>query len=69
VLSSAPHGTTSAIAVPLMTSAGCVGVLAAEVRDAAGEFNTVPVAKMFAAQLATIVAPMASDGSRTAAEA
>jgi hypothetical protein len=69
VLSSAPHGTTSAIAVPLMTSAGCVGVLAAEVRDAAGEFNTVPVAKMFAAQLATIVAPMSSDGSQTAAQA
>jgi hypothetical protein len=69
VLSTSPHGTTSAIAVPLMTSAGCVGVLAAEVRDAAGEVNTVPVAKMFAAQLATLVAPLASDASQNAAQA
>jgi hypothetical protein len=69
VLSTSPQGTTSAIAVPLMTSAGCVGVLAAEVRDAGGDVKTVPVAKMFAAQLATLVAPLASDASEKAAQA
>ena len=51
-------GSTGAIAAPLVTPSGCVGVLAAEVsRPNPGE-DTLSVARMFAAQLATFVAPV-----------
>jgi hypothetical protein len=54
----AARGSTRALAVPLITSSGCVGVLAAEV--AHGGHETIAVARMFAAQLATLVAPVDS---------
>jgi hypothetical protein len=49
---------SGAIAAPLLTPAGCVGVMAAEVRDG-GEQNEakLAVATIVAAQLATLVGP------------
>jgi hypothetical protein len=56
---SAPDGTSSgAVISPLLTPAGCVGALAAEV--AGGEEtsqNVQALAAIFAAQLSTLVAP------------
>jgi hypothetical protein len=46
-----------AIAVPLVTAAGCVGVLSAEVNRTRPDHETVAVARMIAAQFAAIVTP------------
>jgi hypothetical protein len=46
-----------AIAVPLVTATGCVGVLSAEVSRSRPDHETLAVARMIAAQIATIVAP------------
>jgi hypothetical protein len=56
-LSNRSRGAADAIAVPLITSTGCVGVLAAEVAASGSGQDTLAVAQMFAAQLATIVTP------------
>jgi hypothetical protein len=56
------HG---AIAVPLLSSTGCVGVLAAETRQQQPGHDVLPVAQMIAAQFATLVAPAAPAGQRT----
>jgi hypothetical protein len=53
-------GSADALAVPLIAPTGCVGVLAAELMSADAGAETLSVAKMFAAQLATIVAPAAA---------
>lgn len=53
-------GSTGAIAAPLITASGCVGVLAAEVKKAAPGEDTLAVARMFAAQLSTFVVPASS---------
>jgi len=56
-----------AIAAPLVGTAGCVGVMAAEVRDHGEQDDSVlAAAGIIAAQLATLVAP---PSSRTKAEA
>jgi len=56
-----------AIAAPLVGAAGCVGVMAAEVRNRGEQDDTVlAAAGIIAAQLATLVAP---PSSRTKAEA
>ncbi len=50
-----------AIAAPLVTPAGCVGVMAAEVRNAGeGDAGKLAVAAIVAAQLATLVGPPSS---------
>jgi hypothetical protein len=50
-----------AIAAPLVTSGGCVGVMAAEVRNQGERHDTVrATASIVAAQLATLVGPPAS---------
>jgi hypothetical protein len=54
-----------AIAVPLVTPTGCVGVLAAEVNRQRPSPDTVEMARIIAAQLATLVAP-AADSARAA---
>jgi hypothetical protein len=57
------HG---AIAVPLLSSTGCVGVLAAETRQQHPGHDVLPVAQMIAAQFAALVAPAATTpGQRT----
>ncbi len=52
----APGG-AGAIAVPLITSSGCSGVLAAEVRDGKPSEEMVALAKIIAAQFATLIGP------------
>jgi hypothetical protein len=58
-----------AIAVPLVTAAGCVGVLSAEVTRSRPDHETMAIARMIAAQFAAIVAPTEAApmaGARTA---
>jgi hypothetical protein len=50
-------GDSAAIAVPLITPAGCVGVLAAEVRQSRPHPDVVPLARIIAAQFSTLVGP------------
>lgn len=59
-------GSTGAIAVPLITASGCIGVLAAEVKKSTPSDDTLSVARMFAAQLATFVVPTSSATSQVA---
>jgi hypothetical protein len=47
-----------ALAVPLITPSGCVGVLAAETRANRNGQDLLPLARIIAAQLASIVAPV-----------
>lgn len=49
-----------AIAVPLMTGSGCVGVLAAEMQGAKPGDARFDIARMIAAQLSTLVSPGAA---------
>lgn len=60
------HG---AIAVPLLTAGGCVGVLAAEVQGAKPGDVRFAVARMIAAQLSTLVGPGSSAPSKSAGAA
>jgi len=48
---------SGAIAVPLITANGCVGVLAAEIRQNRPGADLLPVARIIAAQLAALVVP------------
>lgn len=52
-----PEG-SGAIAVPLIGTAGCVGVLAAEVSGRAADGSTLPLARVIAAQLAAVITPL-----------
>ena len=49
-----------AVAVPLITTAGCVGVLAAETRSHRPGFETLALARIVAAQFSTVVQPVPS---------
>ena len=57
---------SGAIAVPLITSSGCVGVLAAEVRPGKPHPDLLPIARIVAAQFSTLVAPLDSTQPATA---
>jgi hypothetical protein len=58
-----------ALAVPLITGSGCVGVLAAEVQGAKPGDARFAIARIIAAQLSTLVAPSVSaETPRTAAQ-
>ncbi len=61
----AASSSAGAIAVPLVTSSGCVGVLAAEVNRQRPSAEMVDLACIIAAQLAVLVVPSA-DASRAA---
>jgi hypothetical protein len=69
VVSSPISGGSGAIAVPLVAATGCVGVLSAEVRQADRASETLALARLFAAQLATVIAPAAEFPSEGAAQA
>jgi hypothetical protein len=69
VVNSHAVGASGAIAVPLITATGCVGVLAAEVKHSAPGTETLAVARILAAQLATVVAPPAEAAVQKAAQA
>jgi hypothetical protein len=55
-----------ALAVPLVTAHGCTGVLAAEVRDVRLGPDALALARIIAAQFATIIAPAEPSASRAA---
>jgi hypothetical protein len=57
---------SSAIAVPLVTTEGCTGVLSAEVGGAAPSAGSVAVARILAAQLATMLTPVELSAQRAA---
>jgi hypothetical protein len=59
-------GKTGAIAVPLVTSSGCVGVLAAEMGRTRPATDTLAVSRMIAAQFASLVAPVSEAGAKAA---
>ena len=53
-------GAPAALAVPLLTASGCVGVLAAEVKDVTQDrpaTEMLPIARIIAAQFAALIAP------------
>jgi hypothetical protein len=50
-------GASSALAVPLLTASGCVGVLAAETTTDRPAGELLPVARIIAAQFAALIAP------------
>jgi hypothetical protein len=58
---------SGAIAVPLVTSARCIGVLSAEVSRAKPDRDTVSAARMIAAQLAALAVPAESSATPQAA--
>ena len=64
-------GAAGAVAVPLITADGCTGVLAAEIRDSKPAAETVALARILAAQFATLIAPghAASADGRESAQA
>jgi len=55
---------SGAIAVPLITSGGCIGVLAAEVRDAEPADDVLAIARMIGAQFAAVSAPPEPETAR-----
>jgi hypothetical protein len=62
------NGSSSAIAVPLVTADGCNGVLAAEVAGERPADESLALARILAAQLATMLSPL-EPPARQAAEA
>jgi len=65
-MTSAVPGNSSALAVPLVTSNGCVGVLAAEIKQNRSSSELMPIAKIIAAQFAALMAPSEVTAQRTA---
>lgn len=61
-------GASSAIAVPLITPSGCIGVLSAEVSQDRSSSDALSLARIFAAQLATLVSPNDAAGEQQVAQ-
>jgi hypothetical protein len=57
---------SAAIAVPLMSGSGCVGVLAAELRHNRPPADLMPVARILGAQFSTLISPPEQARRRTA---
>jgi hypothetical protein len=62
-------GAAGAVAVPLVTSAGCSGVLAAELRETRPAPELLALTRIVAAQFATMIAPAELAGAARVAEA
>lgn len=58
VVPAASADASGALAVPLIGTSGCVGVLAAEVTGPARDGSTLPLARVIAAQLAAVITPL-----------
>jgi hypothetical protein len=56
-MTASAQGAAAAFAVPLLTASGCVGVLAAEVKQEKPASETLPLARIIAAQFAALIAP------------
>jgi len=65
-MTSAVPGHSGALAVPLVTAHGCVGVLAAEIKQNRSSTELMPLAKIIAAQFAALMAPSETTAQRTA---
>ena len=65
-MSSTTPGASGAIAAPLITSSGCVGVLAAEIRQNRPGSDVLPIASIIAAQLAALVVPGETEAQQAA---
>jgi hypothetical protein len=59
---------SGALAVPLLTPTGCVGVLAAETRQSRPHPDLIPLARIIAAQFSTLVAPAEAGEVRKTAQ-
>jgi hypothetical protein len=57
VMVGSPPGAAGAVAVPLVTAAGCSGVLAAELRDSKPAPELLALTRIVGAQFATLIAP------------
>jgi hypothetical protein len=68
VVASTTAAASGAIAVPLISSTGCVGVLSAEVTGVAANDSHVAVARLIGAQLAAVITPLASVSAKAVAE-
>jgi hypothetical protein len=66
VMPGASPGATGAVAVPLVTAAGCSGVLAAELRESKPAPEMLALTRIVAAQFATLIAPAELNGARAA---
>lgn len=66
VMPGAAPGDASAVAVPLVTSAGCNGVLSAEIRDTKPAPELLAVARIVGAQFATLIGPAEYTAARAA---
>jgi len=56
----------AAIAIPLLTAGGCVGVMSAELRHNRPHADLVPVARILGAQFSTLITPVEDAPRRTA---
>jgi hypothetical protein len=56
----------AAVAIPLLTGTGCVGVMAVELRHNRPHADLLPIARIVGAQLSTLIAPPDEAGARTA---
>jgi hypothetical protein len=66
IMAGASPGAAGAVAVPLVTAAGCSGVLAAELRDSQPAPELLALTRIVAAQFATLIAPADLHGARAA---
>jgi hypothetical protein len=60
------NGNSSAIAVPMVTTEGCNGVFSAEIPGARPSDECLAMARILAAQLATMLSPLESSAQRAA---
>jgi hypothetical protein len=66
VMPAAAPGAAGAVAVPLVTAAGCNGVLAAEIREAKPAPEVLALTRIVAAQFATLIGPADYPAARVA---
>jgi GAF domain-containing protein len=66
MMAGAAPGAAAAVAVPLVTSAGCNGVLSAEIRDTKPAPELLALARIVAAQFATLIGPAEYNSARAA---
>jgi hypothetical protein len=65
-MTSSVPGNSGALAIPLVTATGCVGVLAAEIKQNRSGSELMPVAKIIAAQFAALMTPADAAAPRSA---
>jgi hypothetical protein len=56
----------AALAIPLLTAGGCVGIMAVELRHNRPHADLLPVARILSAQFSTLMAPAETMAQRTA---